>query len=326
MSFFQGEVKMSLNLTPDLIEQADIPFGIKDHQETFRGMAEMLEVINLMGVDEALVTLVGFINEIESYLEEAIDVEDFETIHMANIIQMGDLRLNYIEANKELGFYLLDLLYGEEVNLLTEVESTTYLENINQSIKIDNELRYSTILTVDTINDPLPWDLIPWGRDQCRAVTDSTPLTLITKWLRFAKGAVFVFRNDDPYIRTRIDHLYLFSEAVRLGLDVFVVETGNREFEMSQIAKYYTGFFNKEESNVVFFSGDDVWRDVMRYVVSTSSTSEAGEENTVSEEVNENLAMHLDSVLVNKKRQREVEDEELDRLLNQYLTEDTDYD
>lgn len=317
---------MSINLTPDLIEQADIPFGLKDHQETFRGMAEILDAVNLMGVDEALVTLVGFINEIESYLEEAIDVEDFEAILTANIIQMEDLRLSYIEANKELGFYLLDLLYGEEVNLLTEVERTTYLENINQSIKIDNELRYSTILTVDTINDPLPWDLVPWGKAQCRAVTDSTPLTLITKWLRFAKGAVFVFRNDDPYIRTRIDHLYLFSEAVRLGLDVFVVETGNSEFEMSQIAKYYTGFFNKEESNVIFFSGEDAWRDVMRYVVSVSPTTEEGQENTVNDEVNENLLRQLDSVLVNKKRQREVEDEELDQLLDQYLTEDPHQD
>lgn len=317
---------MSLNLTPDLIEQADVPFGLKDHQETFRGMVKMLDTVNLMGVDEALVTLAGFIIEVESYLEEASDVEDFDAILMANIIQMEDLRLSYIEVNKELGFYLLDLLYGEGVNLLTEVERTTYLENINQSIKIDNELRYSTILTVDTINDPLPWDLIPWGRAQCRTVTDSTPLTLITKWLRFAKGAVFVFRNDDPYIRTRIDHLYLFSEAVRLGLDVFVVETGNTEFEMSQLAKYYTGFFNKEESNVVFFSGDDVWRDVMRYVVSVSSTPEAVEENTVNEEVNENLAMHLDSALVSKKRQREIEDEELDQLLDQYITEDPQHD
>lgn len=95
-------------------------------------------------------------------------------------------------------------------------------------------------------------------------IGETTTFETYDSMLRLASSAVFVFRHEDPYLKTNIDQLVMLAKAINAKRNVIVIELGNLYLEDRQLSRLYDRGYENQQLTV--FSGPDAWQDFFKWV------------------------------------------------------------
>lgn len=242
---------------------------MKMNQQTspldFQIFSDLQQVDQPVVVYEALQTVFAKLQTL------TIDKDDLQSVTEL----IGELQPEYLElATSEQGKFIttaIELDFGQAIlSLATYIESANdgeFDETLAQVIEAFQKLYEKTQKTLNIAVDTsyeFEEEVLKLLKDlNVFYVGETTTIKTYESMLRMSYAAVFIFRHEEPYLKTNIDQLVMLAKAIEAKRSVIVIELGNQYLEDRQISRDYEHGY--DAGTMTVFSGKEAWNDFFKW-------------------------------------------------------------